>query len=323
MPIIRRKLDPNEVYPETMRYDADTNTVQSMVNGSWMDNPAADPRTQTTLPPRITSNPGCDAAQSVADAFKNTVDHVLTLISESKTLFTLGGAILALFEFGPFGVLIVLALALASVMLDAGTAAIEAALTSTAWDLFKCALYCHMNSLGRVNPGEIPDIQSKISDQIGGLGATILNAMLFLAGEGGVNNLASLGTSTGDCSDCDCSPCEISNWEVFSGSETYGVIIETGINYIVADLSYAPATVGEYFLRMKTSGGVDECCIVTHIEVIIDGTVNLVAGKACGGAQDGTMTQPMTLGTGSNAVEINSFYVGSVTASRVKIFFTG
>ena len=204
MPIIRRKLQASDVYPDDIRYDADTDTVQRLINDDWTDSPESDPRTQTTFPPRLTADTACDAAESVKDAVKGQVDAILTAIDNAATAFTVGGLILGLFTFGVFEIFIAIALAIANAMLDAGTSALAAALTDPVYHTFACILDCHMNTSGRLDAGSLPEIEAEIDDQIGGLAATILNSMLSLAGEGGINNLASLGTSTGDCDDCGC-----------------------------------------------------------------------------------------------------------------------
>jgi hypothetical protein len=253
MPIIRRKLDPAVIYPTTQRYNEDSDTVQSFVNGEWVDNPASDPRLQTLFPPRTTGDTKCDAAESVKDAFKNTIDNTITLISESKTFFSIAGAILALFEFGPFGLFIVLAIALANAMLDAGTISLEAALTDPVYHTFACILYCHMDGDGRIT-GHMAEIQTDIDNQIGGLAAVVLKAMLFIAGEGGVNNLASLGTSTGDCSDCECCECDLTAWtEVVGNTITY---FGDCIAEIVASTGHGDAL---YYAGLFAPSDSDDC----------------------------------------------------------------
>lgn len=204
MPIVRVKLDANTVYPTNLRYNPDTDTVQSLINGTWTDNPQADPRTQTTFPARITANPACDAAKSVSEAIKAQIDQTIEAVNNAKTAFTIAGLILGLFTFGLFDIFVAIALAIANVMIDAGGTALSAALTPTTFDTLTCILYCQFGSNGRLKPGGLAQAMSDVSDQIGGLGATILNAMLALAGEGGINNLAAQGTATGDCSACDC-----------------------------------------------------------------------------------------------------------------------
>jgi len=206
MPIIRRKLDANTVYPTNIRYNPDTETVQSLIGDEWVDNPAADPRTQTSFPPRLTSDPACDAGRSVADAIKGQIQATITAVGNASTAASIAGLILGLFTFGVFEIFIGIALTIANGMIDAGSTALTAALPDSVFDTLACILDCHMDSSGRLNTGELGAVESDVDDQIGGLGATILNAMLSLAGEGGINNLASLGTSTGDCSDCGCEP---------------------------------------------------------------------------------------------------------------------
>lgn len=204
MPIVRLRLSPETVYPTDLRYNPDTDTVQSNVNGDWVDNPDADPRHQTTFPARLTADPACDAAQSVSDALQNQISGIISAIEGASTLFTIAGLILGLFTFGTFDIFISIALTVGGAMVDAGAPSLESALSPATFDTFKCIMFCAFDTNGRLKSGGLEQAMSDISDQIGGLGAFVLNAMLSLAGEGGVNNLAALGTSTGDCSACDC-----------------------------------------------------------------------------------------------------------------------
>lgn len=224
MPLIRKQLKPSDVYPENIRYDQDTDTVQSNINGDWVDNPEADPRHQTTYPPRMTSDTKCDAAQSVTDAFKNQIDGILTAIDNGATAFTIAGFILSIFSFGVFAVFIGLALYIADQMLSAGTTALEAALTDPVWEDFKCILYCNMTPDGRLNYTSIETVKNEVNIKIGGLAATILNGMLQLSGEGGVNNLAALGEAEGICIDCECDNYPEIEWWTQGSEVTPGVV---------------------------------------------------------------------------------------------------
>lgn len=204
MPIIRKKLAPSDVYPDDLRYNEATDTVQTNVNGEWKDSPENDPRHQTTIPPRITADTACDAAQSIVGALKGQIAGVTDAIDNASTLFTIAGIILSIFTFGTFGVFISLALAAADAMVGYGSAAIEAALTEPVWEQLRCILYCAMDSNGRLAASDLAEVQAQVSSDIGGLAATIINQMLSLAGEGGVNNLGAVGEATGDCSSCAC-----------------------------------------------------------------------------------------------------------------------
>jgi len=205
MPLIRRRLKSSDVYPDDIRYNSGTDTVQSLVNGDWVDNPAADPRRQTTFPPRLTADPACDAAKSVTDALKNQIDATIEAIGNASTAFQIAGLILGLLSFGVFAIFINIALTIADGMIDAGEAALTAALTPAVYEQLTCILACQFDSNGRITAERLAVAQSEVTDQIGGIAATVINSMLSLAGEGGVNNLASLGTATGNCAGCGCS----------------------------------------------------------------------------------------------------------------------
>lgn len=216
MPIIRKKLEASEVYPDTIRYNPDTDQVQTLVDGEWVDNPAVDPRITTLFPPRITSDSRCDAAKSVSDAFQNQINEIITAIGNAATAFTIAGLILGLLSFGVFAIFISIALAIADAMIGAGSTALTAALTPSVYDQFTCILYCNMDGNGRLQPGGLAAVQGDVTAQIGGLAATVINSMVALSGEGGLNNLASIGTSTGSCSGC--SDCEcLHDYDVMIG----------------------------------------------------------------------------------------------------------
>lgn len=207
MPVIRKKLSPDEVYPSTIRYNPDTDQVESLIDGVWTPNPAVDPRINTLFPPRITSDSRCDAAASVSAAFQGQIGEIITAIDNAATAFTIAGLILGLLSFGVFAIFISIALAIADAMIGAGSSALTAALTPAVWEQFTCILYCNMDGNGRLVPGGWEQVQLDVASQIGGLAGTTLNAFVALAGEAGINNLASQGTSTGSCSgctDCDC-----------------------------------------------------------------------------------------------------------------------
>lgn len=267
MPLIRKKLIEAEVYPDNIRYNPDTDTVQSLVDGEWVDNPAVDPRTQTTFPPRVTDDTRCDAAQSVSDAFKNQIDAIILAVDNGSTAFTIAGLILGLLSFGVFAIFISIALTIADAMIGAGASALTAALTGAVYEQFTCILYCHMNGDGRLQPGGFQAIQDDIDAYIGGLAAVVLNSMVVLAGEGGINNLASLGQSTGNCSgctDCDC----LHDFDVEIG--TFVSIGDDMLgHYIELDAVFAVHSGNAYYWAVV--GGEGFCCIYQTFAVVSGG----------------------------------------------------
>lgn len=264
MPIVRKQLKPSDVYPEDIRYVPETDQVQRLVNGEWKNSPESDPRHQTTVPPRTTTDTRCDAAQSVTDAFHNQIDQLLTAIDNSGTAFTIAGIILSLFTFGPFGVFISIALVIANAMLDAGTTALEAALTPEAYDDMMCALYCQMDGSGRITAEGLGNAEAEITDKVGGLGAVILNAMLSLAGDGGVNNLAALGVSTGDCADCNCGVCTFDgDLALFFGSDLLPSDIHDGWWMATATLQGD----GSYYIGVDLTTGTPNHAFIRNLDL--------------------------------------------------------
>lgn len=277
MPIIRKQLKPSDVYPEDMRYVPETDMVQRFVDGEWKDAPGSDPRRQTLFPPRVTSDTACDAAQSVVDAFKNQIDGILLAIDNGATAFAIAGTILGLFSFGPFGVLIGIALFIADQMLSAGTTALTAALTPEVYDQLVCILQCRMDNNGRLDQASFNEVLADVSAQIGGLAAGILNSMLNLAGFGGVNNLGALGSSTGDCSECDCGLCDLELWTtVYLGS-----VVEVGENYIDIASVNEPGVYGNHRAAIGT-GDEDLCCCLFSMELLSGGVDAVYKYIVCG-----------------------------------------
>lgn len=284
MPIIRRRLNPNDVYPDDIRYNPGTDSIESLVNGDWVENPLADPRHQTTLPPRLTSDPACDAAQSVVDALEGQISDILVAIDNAGTAFTIAGLILGLLAFGPFGVFIGIALAIADAMLDAGTVSLEAALTSGVYEQFMCIIYCQMDNQGRITAGGLANIQTQTNDQIGGLGALILNSMVALAGEGGVNNLASLGTSTGDCGECEClEPC--ADAADFSAG-TVNSVVDNGDGTVTFNVSSVDNGGGVQYIAWGNRTDPDSPCCVYIFQDAAEGTSLGSATQSCGSSTE-------------------------------------
>lgn len=237
MPIVRKQLKPSDVYPDDIRYNPSGDKVEVLIDGEWVDAPQSDPRKQTTLPPRATADPACDGAQSIADALENQISQIITGIDNSLTLFQIAGLILGLFSFGVFAIFINIALAIADFMFGLGSTAIQAALPPTAYEQLACILYCHMDANGRIIPGHLPLIYQELVDAIGATGGQVLIEMLSLAGEGGLNNLAASGTSTGDCSECPCFDewCYLFDF-ISAGNGGWAVFPRNSVNFGVYEL---------------------------------------------------------------------------------------
>jgi len=169
-------------------------------------------------------------------------------------------------------------------MTDAGSTALNAALTPTVYHALVCILTCNMTSSGRLVADSLPLVESDVNDQIGGLAATTLNAMLSLAGEGGINNLASLGTSTGDCSDCSCAePCP--DADSFSAA-TVNSITDNGDGTITFNVSSVDNGAGVQYVAWGNRTDPDSPCCTFDGQDFAEGTALGSATQACGSSTE-------------------------------------
>lgn len=334
MPIIRRRLNPADVYPNDIRYNPAGDKVERLIDGEWKESPQSDPRRNNTLPPRITADTRCDAAQSVSDAMKNQIDQILTAIDNAQTLATIAGLILGLFSFGVFAIFINIALAIADYMLGLGTTAINASLTPTAWDTFTCILYCYMDDDGRIQDADLTNIYQDLTDQIGLPGSQVLIEFLSLAGHGGINNLAAVGSSTGDCDECGC-PTDWCKFFPFGTDEEWQAIaLGTGgifgtlsggewvgtdaIDTISSpDLAHTGIVISRFFASRT----------VTRIEVTFDltkGTIDQTAGSAfriaAGDVFTGTVLVNRTYASLSNGTDQTIVWEGSQDMENLQVY---
>lgn len=334
MPIIRKKLAPSDVYPADIRYNPSGDQVEVLIDGVWQPAPQSDPRKQTTLPPRLTADPGCDAARSIADALKNQIDQIILGIDNASTAFTIAGIILSIFSFGVFAIFVSIALAIADFMIGLGSAAIEAALPPSAFDTLACILYCYIDDQGRVHAEDIPNIQQDVVDQIGATGGTIINSMIDLAGVGGLNGLASVGTSTGDCSTCGCATtwCKqftfttsAEGWDAMAlGAGIWGTLVPgqwDGTDAIDTVSSPDLAHRGVMLRRIFATR------TVTHINVVYDltkGNIDLVSGSgyrlASGDIFSGSVLRNIAFSVLVNGTNLSQDWTGSVSMEEVQLW---
>ena len=206
--VIRKRLDPNELYPTTMRYDSTSGAVQQTYDGgtTWVDNPSADPRVGTAYqrPPRGTGDVRCDAAANAVQWIHDFIDYAISILSTTALVVTLANGILDLFDLlsGGWAVLFQAILELAGGLAGIGATALTVGFTSAFYDDLLCYIYVNMNFDGVVNDTQLSAIQAQIDAHYAGTVATVMDAILGLQGAVGVTNAAAIGTVTGDCSAC-------------------------------------------------------------------------------------------------------------------------
>jgi len=287
---------------------------------TWEDAPESDPRNNSPVYPPMpeeTSNLVCYAADGAVVLIRQGIGDQIT---EDMTRYTLGQLITdwvstILQTSNPFQALIQI---VTNQILALVLSALVPALTDGVYDKLRCILATYMQTDASFTDADWEDVREQILAQIAGIAGVFLEHLVFLLGKTGLTNLAR--SQAGDPDAVCCVECDPMNWDVFSGGETYGVVVEYGSNFVIADLSYAPSTVGEYYLRMKTPDA-STCCVILGWEVISGGTLNISVYGACGETQDsgGAVSLQEFIGTDGN--QANRFAFGATGACRVKITF--
>jgi len=310
-----------------------TGAIEIRVNGGdWIPDPT-DPRiTAPTMPP-ITM----DETHTKCDAATNAATHIDDIISETSS--QLGGAgsiieiaiaivaaIFALFiapEALPALVPVILPLIAGLIFL--GQAAWDAYFSSDVHSKILCALYCTIGDDGTFTDAQYAAFLSKLGTDLPASPAKdMFISLVSRIGTVGLNNYAAIGTSaSANCEACNCeTPC-VGDWEIWSGSETYGTIVGFGDDFIDLELSFAPATVGEYFARLRRPDGAP-CCCITSYELLSGSILNIAAYNRCGEAcTDNAANHPLDGITGSGSFQVQCFQMGAVAASTIRVHFSG
>lgn len=206
MMVIRKRLSATEGDPPGKRYNPTTDEVESSPDGgtTWYPDPEADPRTNPAgLLPALESEHNCDAAAGMVIRMQQFVTGVFgktALIGIANT------ALLMLVAMIPgAGWLFGVALAIASVVVAAGSGVIALSFTETVWEQILCILYLNIGSDGQVTQAQLDTIQAEIEAQCGetvGIGS----GLIFKAwGFVGLSNAGVLSADPeADCDDCGC-----------------------------------------------------------------------------------------------------------------------
>lgn len=229
MPIIRKKLDPSEVYPTSLRI-AD-GVVQRTPDGGthWINSPADDPRLNQTikLPVLTTSDPQCDAAATMVAAIKAQVDDFLAHANIVEGVIAILDILLVLIPGAE--ILYPVVYVVVTALLAIGTSAIVAAMTTTVYNDLLCIIYCSIGTNGSVSAAQFASIQSQITAHFGaGTVNTVLQYILSSMGEVGLHNAGIVNHVTGNCSACACVHCFKLDFSQTNGV-TLGFHLQSGV----------------------------------------------------------------------------------------------
>lgn len=264
MQLIRKQLDPGEVYPTNQRYDSGTDTTQTDFGSGFVDTPLIDPRHSAVYlyPPVGGADPKCLAAGNMVDYFANLITQIENALSLGANATGLWAVIMPLLiELGPFAILIELVAALATVAFTAGETALAASFTTATYDTLLCIFYCSIDSAGQVDSAALTRIEGDILTDFGsGVVNDVMSAALFLMGEVGLSNVGTLGSSTRDCSGCDCTFCYHFDFHTASYSTWFSP--DSGYGTYVSGQGWWGGVSGGLILQLDMPAGAQEVVTV-------------------------------------------------------------
>jgi len=303
--VVRKELNPSEVYPDNLRYNSDCDCIQQTYDDgvTWVDQPGQDPRTapQFQYPPITADDPRCQAAANMSAYFEHIIDTVLGAISASLDVLGVATAIMPIFiELGPFAILFDLGLGLASGLVGLGVDVINTEFTPEVYQAFVCTFYCAIEPDGSVTPDDLVAIQNDLTANYNPDVYLIMGLAFLLMGNVGLSNAGTLGEAPADCDECSCLRCH-----VFNATEGWDGVYSAG--------GYATLVSGIW--QSGAAGGAQICAIAVDL-TDVDIRHVVVRGTAEGTANGGTRGL-------FRIVPFNQFYSGSGEAGDITFNWLG
>lgn len=206
MRIIRKELAAAQLYPDNLRYDSATDTVQYSPDGgtTWIDSPQSDPRNAQTLAPRPGVASPCDNAAAIIAVLQQLETAIVAQLTAGTGALALGTGIVAIIAlFVPYiSLLYLLISTFATSLVALGAGAIDAAFTPTVWHDLECLIFDFLESGVPVSDTSLGLLEAQVTAQFDVVVAAVINGVLELMGGGGVNTIMSAASADAGCSDC-------------------------------------------------------------------------------------------------------------------------
>jgi len=194
---------------------------QSSTDGgtTWADDPARDPRNQTTLLAPVAGEPTdtkCKAANNVVSYLEDAANQMAASLDNATDVAAVTVVIvglLLLLGIVTGGLTFVLLAGLPLVVAGLTRTEFEAAFIEANWQDLTELFFCKMETNGRLVAGSLPGIMTEVEGIFGGglnVGARWVNGLLHAMGEQGINNAATM--QGGADRSCDAAECTFT-WE--------------------------------------------------------------------------------------------------------------
>jgi len=202
MKVIRKRLYESEGLAASVRWDETCSCVQSLFDGTWVDNPTADPRYNPAnlAPPNATADPRCSAAYGMRVKIENIMDAFFL----AQSLIEAANAVLALITITLPGVGLIwrVVFAVIEALIAIGSAALIAAFTEAAYDELQCIFYAEISADGQMTQAQFETINTRICDDMDVTICAALGLIMNMLGYVGMSNAGAMFGTDGDCDDC-------------------------------------------------------------------------------------------------------------------------
>lgn len=202
MPVVRKELRADEVYPAALRLNS--GVVQRTPDGgtTWNNSPADDPRLNVgNLLPHLTSSTRrCDAAERMTAALQEAINTFIS--STTATGFAVDIAEIVVLLLGPVGILFDLFILIADALFAIGISNINAAFTAGVYSDIKCIIYCELDADGQMSDAALSRVLAKIATTHPGVVSNTIVEVFQLFGHVGFSNAGVERSETGSCGGC-------------------------------------------------------------------------------------------------------------------------
>jgi hypothetical protein len=226
----------HRVNPETGRLEISTDG-----GTTWTQDPQDPGVSAIQFQPPVTSGAAQDRCNAAANARANVQDWVEGIVTSKENTgnlidFVVAVAIIVLAVFAEAisgglltSLVVPILMATMTLVYNMLTADWEAYWTNQVYDDILCAFFCAMDESGEITQAGYDNLFNDLQSTLpAGTPKEALKAMLRARGLVGVNNMATIGTGTADCTDCTCGSCDFNTWEQWDN----GVILEQDEEHI-------------------------------------------------------------------------------------------
>jgi len=324
--VVRSRLRESDVIPANMRYNPETDTVQTTPDGgeTWNDAEGSDPRRAPSFrrPPRTGTDRRCDAAANMVAWVHSFMDDIIAALTGVGTAGTILSVALNWwsFLFEPVAIIDLIAEVTATIG-GLGSSLLSTSFDEETYGLLLCIFLCGCDEDGQVSADGLAVIQSQVAAQLNTTAAIVMGLILGAQGEVGLSNAGAIGSEVGDCGDCSgCGWCyrfndthQLADWTPLEWTPGSPLATYSGGEWHSATFTSSGHTVDYIHLRWELGAAA----------TIFDGGIINLVGSCSGGGQGIWINGDGSLFSGTQAWAVGGSWTAgeaSVTSIDILVF---